>query len=173
MRFKRSHRIQELIYEGISKIVQRGLNDPRIGFATITKVELSDNLKHAKIFVSVMGSEQEKADTLAKQIYFVVQLIYMDGGIDNSRQNHKIFFKLIREFIDLYPGSIGLEIIGEIGQLILDGADYQALAQSRKLIEYEKTLFNRRLDTDVPADVRPQAEKALPADVANQLETRS
>ena len=64
MRFKRSHRIQELIYEGISKIVQRGLNDPRIGFATITKVELSDNLKHAKVFVSVMGSEQEKVDTL-------------------------------------------------------------------------------------------------------------
>ena len=104
---------------------------------------------------------EEKADTLAKQIYFVVQLIYMDGGIDNSRQNHKIFFKLIREFIDLDPSSIGLDIIGEIGQLILDGADYQALAQARKLIEYEKTLFNRRPDTDVPADV------------ANQLETGS
>ena len=116
---------------------------------------------------------EEKADTLAKQIYFVVQLIYMDGGIDNSRQNHKIFFKLIREFIDMDPGSIGLDIIGEIGQLILDGADYQALAQSRKLIEYEKTLFNRRPDTDVPADVSPQAEKAPPADVANQLETGS
>ena len=57
---------------------------------------------------------EEKADTLAKQIYFVVQLIYMDGGIDNSRQNHKIFFKLIREFIDLDPSSIGLDIIGEI-----------------------------------------------------------
>ena len=116
---------------------------------------------------------EEKADTLAKQIYFVVQLIYMDGGIDNSRQNHKIFFKLIREFIDMDPGSIGLDIIGEIGQLILDGADYQALAQGRKLIEYEKTLFNRRPDTDVPADVSPQAEKAPPADDANQLETRS
>ena len=116
---------------------------------------------------------EEKADTLAKQIYFVVQLIYMDGGIDNSRQNHKIFFKLIREFIDLDPSNIGLDIIGEIGQLILDGADYQALAQSRKLIEYEKTLFNRRPDTDVPADVSPQAEKAPPADVANQLETGS
>ena len=116
---------------------------------------------------------EEKADTLAKQIYFVVQLIYMDGGIDNSRQNHKIFFKLIREFIDLDPGSIGLDIIGEIGQLILDGADYQALAQGRKLIEYEKTLFNRRPDTDVPADVSPQADKVPPADVANQLETGS
>ena len=116
---------------------------------------------------------EEKADTLAKQIYFVVQLIYMDGGIDNSRQNHKIFFKLIREFIDMDPGSIGLDIIGEIGQLILDGAEYQALAQGRKLIEYEKTLFNRRPDTDVPADVSPQAEKVPPADVANQVETGS
>ena len=116
---------------------------------------------------------EERADTLAKQIYFVVQLIYMDGGIDNSRQNHKIFFKLIQEFIDMDPGSIGLDIIGEIGQLILDGADYQALEQGRKLIEYEKTLFNRRPDTDVPADVSPQAEKAPPADDANQLETRS
>ncbi len=114
---------------------------------------------------------EEKADTLAKQIYFVVQLIYIDGGIDNSKQNHEIFFKLIREFIDLDPSSIGLDIIAEIGQLILDGADYQALAQCRKLIEYEKTLLNRRLDTDVPADVSPQAEKAPPADVANQLET--
>ena len=116
---------------------------------------------------------EEKADTLAKQIYFVVQLIYLDGGIDNSKQNHAIFFKLIREFIDQYPSSIGLEIIGKIGQLILEGADYQALAQGRKLIEYEKTLFNRRPNDDVQADVSPQAEKAPPADVANQLETGS
>ncbi len=113
---------------------------------------------------------EEKADTLAKQIYFVVQLIYMDGGIDNSKQNHEIFFKLIREFIDLYSDNVVLEIIGEIGQLILDGKDYQALAQGRKLIEYEKTLLNRRPDNDAPANVSPQAEKAPPADVANQLE---
>jgi len=64
MRFKRSQRIQELILEEISKVVQSELKDPRIGFTTITKVEVTDNLKHAKIFVSVMGTEQEKTDTL-------------------------------------------------------------------------------------------------------------
>jgi ribosome-binding factor A len=64
MRFKRSQRIQELIHEEISKLIQRGLKDPRIGFTTITKVELTDNLKLAKVFVSIMGSEQEKIDTL-------------------------------------------------------------------------------------------------------------
>ena len=64
MRFKRSQRIQELLLEEISKLLQSGLKDPRIGFATLTRVEVSDNLKHAKVFVSVMGSEEEKNQTL-------------------------------------------------------------------------------------------------------------
>ena len=56
MRFKRSQRIQELLHEEISKLLQRGLKDPRVGFATITDV--------AKIYVSVMGSEEEKTNSL-------------------------------------------------------------------------------------------------------------
>lgn len=64
MRFKRSKRIQELLLEEISKLLQRGLKDPRIGFATITGVELTDNLKYAKVFVSMMGKEEEKNDTM-------------------------------------------------------------------------------------------------------------
>ena len=64
MRFKRSQRIQELLLEEISKLLQSGLKDPRIGFTTLTRVEVSDNLKHAKVFVSVMGTEEEKSDTL-------------------------------------------------------------------------------------------------------------
>ncbi|GJL80078.1 MAG: ribosome-binding factor A [Nitrospinaceae bacterium] len=64
MRFKRSQRIQELLLEEISKLIQHGLKDPRIGFATITQVDVSDNLKHANIYVSVMGTDQEKEDTL-------------------------------------------------------------------------------------------------------------
>ena len=63
MRFKRSQRIQELLLEEISKLLQSGLKDPRIGFTTLTRVDVSDNLKHAKIFISVMGSEQEKSET--------------------------------------------------------------------------------------------------------------
>ena len=64
MRFKRSQRIQELLLEEISKLLQSGLKDPRVGFTTLTRVEVSDNLKHAKVFVSVMGSEKEKDQTL-------------------------------------------------------------------------------------------------------------
>ena len=64
MRFKRSERIQELLLEEISKLIQHGLKDPRIGFATITQVDVSDNLKHANVYVSVMGTDEEKENTI-------------------------------------------------------------------------------------------------------------
>ena len=63
-RYKRSQRVQELLLEEISKLIQHGLKDPRIGFVTVTRIELSDNLKHAKVHVSIMGSEQEKEDSI-------------------------------------------------------------------------------------------------------------
>lgn len=65
MRFKRSERIQELLLEEISKLLQKGLKDPRIGFTTLTRVDVTDNLKLAKVFVSVMGTEEERKETLA------------------------------------------------------------------------------------------------------------
>ena len=65
MRFKRSKRVQELLLKEISALIQRGLKDPRIGFATVTTVDLSDNLKHAKVYISVFGTEGERQDTIA------------------------------------------------------------------------------------------------------------
>ena len=59
-RFKRSQRVQELILEEISKLIQHGLKDPRIGFVTVTRIELSDDLKNARVHVSIMGNEEEK-----------------------------------------------------------------------------------------------------------------
>jgi len=68
MRFKRSERIQELMLEEISKLLQKGLKDPRIGFVTLTRVEVTDNLKQAKIYVSVMGTKEERKASLSALI---------------------------------------------------------------------------------------------------------
>jgi ribosome-binding factor A len=62
--YKRSARLQEVILEEISKLIQAGLKDPRIGFVTVTHVVLSDNLKYAKVYVSVLGTEKQKSETL-------------------------------------------------------------------------------------------------------------
>ncbi|HEX2277496.1 MAG TPA: 30S ribosome-binding factor RbfA [Candidatus Tectomicrobia bacterium] len=62
--YKRSERLGELILAEISDLTARDIKDPRVGFVTFTRVEMSDDLRYAKVFVSSLGSEQEKARTL-------------------------------------------------------------------------------------------------------------
>jgi ribosome-binding factor A len=62
--YKRSDRLGELILAELSDLIAREIKDPRIGFVTFTHVELSDDLRYAKVFVSVIGSPAEKARTL-------------------------------------------------------------------------------------------------------------
>lgn len=49
----------------ISDIILHDLKDPRIGFVTVTSVSCTEDLREAKIYVSVMGDEQSVRDTLA------------------------------------------------------------------------------------------------------------
>jgi len=60
----RREKLQELFKAETSAILQRQLRDPRIGFVSVTDVELSGDLRHAKIFVSVLGDEEAKRRTM-------------------------------------------------------------------------------------------------------------
>ena len=56
-------RVNESVREVISEALGE-LKDPRIGFVTVTGVETSPDLRHARVFVSVLGSEAKRAKTL-------------------------------------------------------------------------------------------------------------
>lgn len=58
---QRPERVQEALRQEISNIVHDEMKDPRIGFLTITKVELTKDLRHAKVFFSVLGDTKDKA----------------------------------------------------------------------------------------------------------------
>jgi ribosome-binding factor A len=58
-------RVNEAMREVLSTRIAEGLKDPRIGFVTLTSVETSPDLRHARVYVSVLGDEDERADTLA------------------------------------------------------------------------------------------------------------
>ena len=61
----RIERVNSLIRQQISELLQREVKDPRLGnFVAITEVSTSSDLRHARIFVSRIGSEQEKQETL-------------------------------------------------------------------------------------------------------------
>jgi ribosome-binding factor A len=57
----RQQRIQQLLIEEVSDIVRREVKDPRIGFLTITGAEVSPDLRHARIFLTILGTEEEQA----------------------------------------------------------------------------------------------------------------
>lgn len=54
----------EAIKEEISDILQHQLKDPRIGFVSVVQVEVSNDLRHARVYVSVFGDATKKAETL-------------------------------------------------------------------------------------------------------------
>jgi ribosome-binding factor A len=58
-------RVNEAVREVVSTAIAGGLKDPRIGFVTVTAVDTSSDLRHAKVYVSVLGDEQRRTDTLA------------------------------------------------------------------------------------------------------------
>lgn len=65
MGIQRMRRVNEAIREVLSEALASGLKDPRVGFVTVTSVETSPDLRSARVFVSVLGDEQQLEDTLA------------------------------------------------------------------------------------------------------------
>jgi len=103
----RVSRVGEQIKKELSEIIQREIKDPRIGFVTITTVEMSGDLQMAKVYVSVMGSENEKQQTLAAlekakgymrseigkriRLRYTPELIFvMDQSLEHSEHINKL-----------------------------------------------------------------------------------
>ena len=60
---QRSSQVAEELRKIVSMILLQDLNDSRLGFITITKIELTDDLRYARIFYSVLGDEAQKNTT--------------------------------------------------------------------------------------------------------------
>ncbi len=61
----RANRVAEQMKKELGDIIGRKLKDPRVGFVTVTDVEVSGDLQQAKVFISVLGDEEKKHETLS------------------------------------------------------------------------------------------------------------
>jgi ribosome-binding factor A len=60
----RMRRVNEALREVLSARIAAGLKDPRVGFVTVTAVETSPDIHHSRVYVSVLGSEEEREESL-------------------------------------------------------------------------------------------------------------
>jgi ribosome-binding factor A len=61
----RMRRVDEAVREVLSDAISKDLKDPRVGFVTVTAVKTSPDLRHARVYVSVLGDEPAREATLA------------------------------------------------------------------------------------------------------------
>ena len=65
MQGKRLDRVNQLLKEEVSMLLQRELKDPRLGFVTVTEVDTAKDLRQAKVFVSVLGGDEQWKASIA------------------------------------------------------------------------------------------------------------
>ncbi len=61
---ERMRRVNEALREVLSARIAAGLKDPRVGFVTVTAVDTSPDLRYARVYVSVLGSDEERGEAL-------------------------------------------------------------------------------------------------------------
>jgi ribosome-binding factor A len=95
----RAARVGEQMKKELSDIINRKLKDPRIGFVTVTDVRVTGDLQQAKVYISVLGDEEQRQNTLkglAKAKGFIRSEI---GQRIRLRKTPEIYFE-IDESID-------------------------------------------------------------------------
>lgn len=94
----RTGRVGEQVKKELSQILQTEFKDPRMGFTTITGVEVTNDFSQAKVFLSVMGSDQQKEDTL--------KALNRGKGFIRSELSKRIRLRITPELIFLIDSSV-------------------------------------------------------------------
>jgi len=107
---QRMEKVQKLARQVLGEEIQN-LKDPRVGFATITAVKITPDLRHARVWVSVLGSDDEAKDTMAglnsarphlrselgrqMRMKYLPELVFeLDKGAEEAQRLDEIFHKI-------------------------------------------------------------------------------
>ena len=85
----------------------------------------------------IMG--EGEADSLAKKVYFTIQLMYIDQ--ENLVQHHSTYWDIVQKILKAAPSALGL--IDQISEKLIGSQYYLALKLSRKLIAFEQEIIDR------------------------------
>ena len=107
----RPERVGELIREEVAAFLTSDARDPRIGFVSVTDVEVSQDLRHARIFVSVLGADEEKTATMEGLTSASGYIRRALGQRLQMRFTPEITFKLDES---IERGSRVMKLLGEV-----------------------------------------------------------
>lgn len=122
MATRRQRQVAELLHEELSQIIQFESRDPRLGFVTVTGVDVNPDLRFARVFVSVLGDDDEVRSTLtglvnATQFYrhrlrenltlrYIPELQFkVDNSFEHGMRIDKILDEIRQDTVDIESDS--------------------------------------------------------------------
>jgi len=96
--FQRSQRVAEVLHQEISRLIQFELKDPRLGFVTITAVDVSRDVQHAKVHYTVIGDEAAQKDS--------GRALQSAAGFIRRQLGRVLHLRTVPEIVFLYDKSI-------------------------------------------------------------------
>lgn len=116
MGYQRIQRVSEEVKKEIANILRDEIKDPRIGFVSVTKVEVTGDLRYAKVYVSVLGNENNKEQTMLA--------LNKAKGFIRTEIAKRVKLRITPEIIFTYDSSIeyGISMVGLINKVNQEGA---------------------------------------------------
>jgi ribosome-binding factor A len=116
--FPRSSRVADQIQRELAEIIRLELNDPRVSLITVTEVEVTSDLEHAKVFVTSLNPSVNHAA--------VVKGLQHAAGFLRSQLSHRMKLRIVPALTFEYDTSVehGMEISQLIDQAIAEDAKH-------------------------------------------------
>lgn len=96
--FPRSRRVAEQIQRELADIIRAGIHDPRVGMVTITEVVVTRDLEHAKIYFTVLGSQQRALQTM--------QILNHASGFMRTQLGARMRLRIVPQLTFVYDTSV-------------------------------------------------------------------
>jgi ribosome-binding factor A len=149
---QRTDRIDQLLRQEIGQALQRDVTDPRIGFVTVTDVETAPDLSRAKVWVSIIGTAEERKATLSA---LKKAMPFIRHGLNEKVRLRRIPELDVRLDDSMERGTRVLQILNELEE----GRTSETADAPSESLPTPVRRFKQEGDTDEPA-VEPVVEPA-------------
>src|SRR5665811_206629 len=149
---QRTDRIDQILRQEIGQALEREVGDPRIGFVTVTDVETAADLSRAKVWVSIIGSAEERKETLSA---LRKAMPFIRHGLNSKIRLRRIPELDVRLDDSMERGTRVLQILSELE----DGRSPDGVGKPNESLPTPVRRFRQEGDTDEePTTAEPAVE---------------
>lgn len=133
--FSRTDRVAQQVQQEIAMILQRDFKDPRVGWVTVSAVEVTKDLAYVTVFVTLLGQEDQK-----DKIEETIAILNNAGGFFRSEIGKRMRLRIVPEIKFAYDDSLvtGIQMSRKVDEAINKDKDMRAQSGDNPVDEFDE-----------------------------------